>query len=78
MTKNSGLLQMIKNTLGQAQNKLSHLEFSESIRNLLGEEIQGANSVFKWKNTSIPYCGMYGQPFAFLGVNPSCHQLIKP
>lgn len=78
MTKNSDLLQIIKNAQNKAQNRLSHLEFSESIRNLLGEEIQEANSVFKWKNTSIPYCGMYGQPFAFLGVNPSCHQLIKP
>ena len=75
MTKNSALVQLIRKT--QNTNALTHLEFSESIRNILGEEIPNANSVFKWKEPSASYCGMYGQPFAFLGVYPSCHRFTE-
>lgn len=76
MTNNSAIVQLIRKK--QNTNALTHLEFSESIRNILGEEIPNANSVFKWKEPSVSYCGMYGQPFAFLGVYPSCHRFSKP
>ena len=55
--------------------KLTHLEYSETIRNLLGKEIPEANSVFNYETPNLPYCGVYGQPIRFLGVAPSCKRL---
>lgn len=55
MTKNSALIQLIVENPNT--NAFTHLEFSESIRNILGEEIPNANSVFKWKEPIASYCG---------------------
>ena len=75
MTKNPALIQLMRENPNT--NAFTHLEFSESIRNVLGEEIPNANSVFKKKEPNASYCGMYGQPFAFLGVYPSCHRFTE-
>ena len=58
---------------------LTHLHFSESIRNLLGVEIKNKSSIFKinlvLKEQTNSYCGLYGQPMSFLGRNPSCYPI---
>lgn len=54
---------------------LTHIEFSESIRNMMGESIPNANSAFKFKPTEHRYCGLYGQPLSFFGTLPSCKPL---
>lgn len=58
---------------------LTHLHFSESIRNLLGVEIKNKPSVFKanliLEQRSNSYCGLYGQPMSFFGRNPSCYPI---
>ena len=61
------------------RNYLTHLQFSESIRNLLGVEIKNKPSIFKTslflKQQSNSYCGLYGQPMSFFGRNPSCYSI---
>lgn len=60
------------------KNKLTHIEFSESIRNMMGEKIIGASSVFNYIDPKYDYCGLYGQPIKFFGALPSCKKLIAP
>ena len=75
ITKNKELLDQLKigsSTLFETGN---HLIFSESIRNILGEEIPGAISIFKNLTLQADYYGMYGQPFSFFGVCPSSYKL---
>ena len=81
-TANLGLLTHLKanQSLFEKNRKyLTHLHFSESIRNLLGVEIKNKPSIFKaslfLKQQSNLYCGLYGQPMSFLGRNPSCYPI---
>lgn len=76
ITNNRNLQNTLSGNLEQLQNNLTHIEFSESVRNMLGEGIPKANSVFKYNPPKQPYCGLYGQPFGFFGVHPSCKPLI--
>jgi hypothetical protein len=56
------------------ENKLSHLEFSESIRNVMGYSVAGIDSVFKPPtNLDRDFCGVWGSPQPFLGIKPRCH-----
>lgn len=81
-TGNSELLNSLKvskNLFSKKGKHLTHLHFSESIRNLLGVEIKNKPSVFKvnlvLEQRSNSYCGLYGQPMSFFGRNPSCYPI---
>ena len=81
-TGNSELLNSLKvskNLFSKEGKHLTHLHFSESIRNLLGVEIKNKPSVFKvnlvLEQRSNSYCGLYGQPMSFFGRNPSCYPI---
>ncbi|HBN73371.1 MAG TPA: hypothetical protein DD376_01085 [Sutterella sp.] len=75
LTQNSEINRRLVNARLSLYGKLTHLEFSESVRNLLGKEVPGSNSVFNYVKPKTPFCGMYGQPIRFLGVAPSCKKL---
>ncbi|UTH76408.1 sulfatase-like hydrolase/transferase [Chromobacterium sp. IIBBL 290-4] len=65
-----------KARLGQLYNRLSHIELSESVRNSLGFEVAGVDSLFKpAKDMQKPFCGLYGPPKTFFGENPRCFML---
>jgi len=58
------------------ENRLSHLEFSESVRNAMGFSVDGIDSIFKKpEHVANRFCGLYGPPKAIFGVNPKCHLL---
>ena len=54
----------------------NHFYITESVRNLLGEEIVGAPSIFKsnkdGNSDNIKTCGIWGQPIKFFGKEPYC------
>jgi len=56
--------------------KLTHLEWSESIRNQLGYQVQNVGSIFKQSElVKSPYCGIYGSPISVFGIAPKCFPL---
>jgi glucan phosphoethanolaminetransferase (alkaline phosphatase superfamily) len=57
------------------KSKLTHIEFSETIRNIMGYQIVGLSSPLKDILPGEYYCGLYGQPKSFFGLLPSCKQL---
>jgi hypothetical protein len=57
-------------------NKLTHIDFSESVRNVMGYQIDGISSPIKDIFPDEHFCGLYGQPKIFFGVLPSC-KMIK-
>ena len=64
----------------QTKASLSHLEFSESVRNILGYAVKGVGSIFKNdvnSSSKISYCGLYGQPKVLFGVNPGCLPILE-
>ena len=76
ITKDSDTYQSLINVSHRYRDILTHIEFSESIRNAIGYEIKEIKSIFK--NGEIltnKYCGLYGQPKPFFGINPSCKQI---
>lgn len=50
---------------------MTHGFISESIRNLLGEEIPKTYSLFKNEEAGC-LCGIYGQPIKFFGGKLGC------
>lgn len=71
ITKNSAVYSQLTNIADRYNNLLTHIEFSESIRNVIGFEVEGKWSVFK---SDLPFekqfCGLYGPPKSFFGVKP--------
>lgn len=55
--------------------RLTHLEFSESIRNAMGYQLDGMKSLFTSTPLASPFCGLYGSPKVFFGVRPECKAL---
>lgn len=71
MSGNETLLSDINTRLSVLENHLTHIELSESVRNMLGRRIDGINSIFEYKAPSVDYCGLYGHPLSFFGTRPS-------
>jgi hypothetical protein len=57
--------------------RLTHLEFSESVRNAMAYGIEGIDSIFKTPSRRIEnkFCGLYGPPSPIFGIKPKCHSL---
>uniref|UniRef100_UPI0039EF47FF sulfatase-like hydrolase/transferase n=1 Tax=Bordetella sputigena TaxID=1416810 RepID=UPI0039EF47FF len=55
--------------------RLTHLEFSESVREALGYRVAGVASLFAPAPIDTPFCGLYGSPKVFFGVRPACKPL---
>ena len=72
ITENEVIKNRLQTDRACMDGKLSHIEFSESIRNLMGIEIKNANSIFKCAPPTHQYCGLYGHPIKFFGSEPSC------
>jgi hypothetical protein len=73
LTKNTGILNQLKIKQNSLEHKLTHIEFSESIRNALGYSLTGVDSIFfNAKYLDEKFCGLYGPPKAIFGVNPKC------
>lgn len=75
ITDDDTLQKNIQTNMHLLKNKLNHFNLSESIRNLLGEKIEGNTSIFNFHEPSSKYCGLYGHPFKFFGKLPPCRQL---
>ena len=77
LSKNEIMSKLLMQSVKKYKNNLSHIEFSESVRNLLGYKVENIDSIYKQtaKNINLGFCGLYGQPIPFLGVNPSCKKL---
>jgi hypothetical protein len=58
--------------------RLTHLEFSGSIRNAMGYQLDGMKSLFASTPIASPFCGQYGSPKVFFGVRPECKALWAP
>lgn len=72
---NKSLILETHSQLSIVKNHLTHLELSESVRNMLGTRIEGVSSIFEYTAPSNNYCGMYGQPLSFFGSHPSCKEI---
>jgi glucan phosphoethanolaminetransferase (alkaline phosphatase superfamily) len=76
MTKHAGLKQQLMQRQSVYANKLTHLEFSESIRNIMGYSIDDIDSVFKPpRYLDRTYCGLYGPPYTVMDARPQCRGL---
>lgn len=76
MTKNAGMKKQLKAKRSSYANKLTHLEFSESIRNIMGFKVDGIDSIFKPpRHLNNIYCGLYGPPYTILDDKPQCRGL---
>ena len=69
ITKNKYVQNRIKN-IGNI--KASHFVVTESVRNLLGDEIAGVPSIFKDNKNNTGTCSIWGQPVKFFGKEPYC------
>ncbi|WP_143277419.1 sulfatase-like hydrolase/transferase [Bordetella genomosp. 9] len=58
--------------------RLTHLEFSESVREALGYRFEGVKSLYAAAPIDTPFCGLYGSPKVFFGVRPACKPLPAP
>jgi hypothetical protein len=75
-TKNAPLHEKLSQSLHLFQGKMSHLEFSESVRNAIGFQVEGIDSVFKPPVTlDNGFCGLYGPPNTLFGIKPKCLNL---
>ncbi len=78
LSKRENINQLLNSTSLKIKGGLSHLEFSESVRNSLGYEVKDVGSIFKRDSNSIDsYCGLYGQPKVLFGVNPGCRLIER-
>lgn len=78
MTGNNDLKIDLENRKQALFGKLTHLEWSESIRNQLGYQVQNVGSIFKEPDlVKSPYCGIYGSPITIFGISPSCVPLAQ-
>jgi hypothetical protein len=75
MLRNRPFKKILESNVERYRGKLTHLEFSESIRNAMGFRIDGFDSVFHQPSSRInhQFCGLYGPPFQVFGVRPQCH-----
>ncbi|MEZ5653356.1 MAG: sulfatase-like hydrolase/transferase [Burkholderiaceae bacterium] len=74
ITHDQALVERLARSRERFLNRLTHLEFSESVRNALGYSTAGIGSVFKENDPPLPhaFCGLYGAPTAIFGVLPRC------
>jgi membrane-anchored protein YejM (alkaline phosphatase superfamily) len=77
ITANDWLRKIAQSSAEQYSGNFSHLEISESIRNILGEKIQESVSMFYPRKNYGFFCGLYGQPGSFFGVLPSCKKILR-
>lgn len=76
ITKNTGVQKLLKARQSVYADKLTHLEFSESVRNMMGFAVDDIDSIFKPpRRLQNIYCGLYGPPYAVMDVKPQCRGL---
>lgn len=76
ITKHEGVTKKLAAQKQRYMNKLTHLEFSESVRNMMGYAVDGMDSIVKPpRHLHNIYCGLYGPPHPVLGHNPACRGL---
>jgi glucan phosphoethanolaminetransferase (alkaline phosphatase superfamily) len=74
ITGNASVRDALESNKAAYTDRLSHLEFSESIRNVMGYSVDGVDSVFKEPhNLNTSFCGVWGSPQSLLGIKPRCH-----
>jgi hypothetical protein len=79
VTKNVPFFNKLDSEKHLYANKLTHLEFSESIRNSMGYGVNGIDSIYKKpQHLNIPFCGVYGPPKPTFGSLPKCKLLPNP
>ncbi|AOB31047.1 hypothetical protein AKI39_10595 [Bordetella sp. H567] len=66
-----GVQARLKHAADVQRGRLTHLEFSESVREALGYRVPGVKSLFAPHPIETPFCGLYGSPKVFFGVEPS-------
>ena len=57
------------------KNRLTHLEWTESARNILGAEIKNNPSLFKNLPLKTSYCGLFGMPVSLFDLNSTCSEV---
>jgi hypothetical protein len=73
MTKNKMVFDRLLENKHALENRLTHLEFSESVRNTLGYQIDEIGSIFKpLRPIKRQFCGIYGPPLPVFGIPPRC------
>ncbi len=76
ITKNAGVKKLLLARRSVYANKMTHLEFSESIRNMMGYAVDDIDSIFKpAKHLNKIYCGLYGPPYTIMDAKPQCRGL---
>jgi hypothetical protein len=77
ITNNAELRADLQSSSHLYRDRLTHLEFSESVRNSMAYQVDGIDSIFKAPSRRIEetFCGLYGPPRAIFGVEPKCHSL---
>jgi hypothetical protein len=75
LSTNAAIQESLERAARIQRDRLTHLEFSESVRNVLGYRLDGVKSVFAPQAVASPYCGLYGSPKVFLGMLPECREL---
>lgn len=76
ITKNNETYQSLVIASDKYKDFLTHIEFSESIRNVLGYNIEKIGSIFKDPESQTnTYCGLYGQPQPLFGIKPNCKKI---
>ena len=78
LTGNNDLKSDLENRKQILFGKLTHLEWSESIRNQLGYQVKNVGSIFKEPDfVKSPYCGIYGSPITVFGTRSRCVPLAQ-
>jgi hypothetical protein len=73
LTGNNDLKHALESRRKALFGRLTHLEWSESIRNQLGYQVHFVGSVFKEPHLiKSSYCGIYGSPITVFGIGPRC------
>lgn len=76
ITKHAATKKLLMSQKSAYANKLTHLEFSESVRNMMGYTVDGIDSIFKPPvHVKNIYCGLYGPPYTILDAKPQCRGL---
>lgn len=77
LATNPGPAQQLQQAAALQRGRLTHLEFSESVRRVLGYRIPGMGSIFDARPAQAGFCGLYGSPKVFFGMLPECRVLVR-